>query len=51
MTGQASNTTWEFSTSAFAQRVHSHLGDRIGNYPEWIAKLSDSSELGHPEVG
>lgn len=39
LAGQASNTTWAFSTSAFAERLDSDLADRIGQYPSWMAKL------------
>jgi len=39
LAGQASNTTWEFSAAAFAERLDSTLGDRIGTYPEWMSGL------------
>jgi len=39
LAGQASNTTWEFSTSAFAVRLRSDLNDPIGHHPEWMANL------------
>jgi glyoxylase-like metal-dependent hydrolase (beta-lactamase superfamily II) len=40
LAGQAANTTWEFSTSAFAERVATELGDDVGRYPSWISELS-----------
>ena len=39
LAGQASNTTWEFSSQAFAERLDATLGDKIGTYPEWISGL------------
>lgn len=39
LAGQASNTTWEFSTAAFAERLDTTLGDRIGKYPDWMRGL------------
>ena len=39
LAGQASNTTWEFSSQAFAERLDSTLGDRIGEYPAWMPGL------------
>jgi len=39
LAGQASNTTWEFSTAAFAERLDATLGDRIGTYPDWMPGL------------
>jgi N-acyl homoserine lactone hydrolase len=39
LAGQASNTTWEFSTAAFAERLDATLDDRIGKYPDWMPGL------------
>lgn len=39
LAGQAANTTWEFSTSAFAERIAAERQDVIGTYPDWMPLL------------
>lgn len=41
LAGQAANTTWEFSTGAFSERLASERQDVIGTYPEWISLLRE----------
>jgi N-acyl homoserine lactone hydrolase len=41
LAGQASDTSWTFSSQAFAERLDTSLGDRIGDYPAWISGLRE----------
>ena len=41
LAGQASDTAWQFSSQAFAERLDSKLDDQVGNYAEWIPGLRE----------
>jgi N-acyl homoserine lactone hydrolase len=41
LAGQASNTTWQFSSEAFAQQLAADGLDTIGTYPEWMVHLRE----------
>jgi glyoxylase-like metal-dependent hydrolase (beta-lactamase superfamily II) len=41
LAGQAANTTWEFSTGAFSERLASAGLDVIGTYEAWMAGLRE----------
>ena len=41
LAGQASNSTWEFSSQAFAERIAAAGHEPIGTFPDWMPRLRE----------
>jgi hypothetical protein len=41
LAGQASNSIWQFSSEAFAERLASEGVDEVGTYPEWMVHVRE----------